>query len=69
MNATFLTWQALEPNELRTIEIDHTELTLIYSNESALELQFTDEEQLNRFVSHLALSFVNRESSDEIRWN
>jgi hypothetical protein len=69
MNTTFLSWQAFEPSELRTIEIDRNELTLIYDNDSALELQFGDEEQLDRFVSHLVLSLVNRESSEEVRWN
>ena len=69
MNTTFLSWQAFQPNELRTIEIDHNELTLIYSNDSELELQFSDEDQLDRFVSHLVLSLVNRESPDDVRWN
>ena len=69
MNTTFLSWQAFQPNELRTIEIDRNELTLIYNNDSALELQFGDEEQLDRFVSHLVLSLVNRESPEDVRWN
>jgi hypothetical protein len=49
MNTTFLSWQSFEPNALRTIEIDNNELTLIYDNDSALDLQFADEEQLDRF--------------------
>jgi hypothetical protein len=69
MNATFLSWNSFEPNELRTIEIDNNELTLIYNNDSALDLQFADEAQLDRFVSHLVLSLVNRESPEEVRWN
>jgi hypothetical protein len=69
MNTTFLSWQAFQPNELRTIEIDRNELTLVYSNDSALELEFGDEEQLDRFVSHLVLSLVNREPPEDIRWN
>ena len=69
MNTTFLSWQAFQPSELRTIEIDNNELTLIYDNDSALDLQFADEEQLDRFVSHLVLSLVNRESPEEVRWN
>lgn len=69
MNTTFLSWQTLQPKELRTIEIDHNELTLIYENDSALELQFSDEDQLDRFVSHLVLSLVTRESEESMRWN
>jgi hypothetical protein len=69
MNTTFLSWQAFQPNELRTIEIDNNELTLIYNNDSALDLEFADEEQLDRFVSHLVLSLVDRESPEEVRWN
>ena len=69
MNTTFLSWQTFQPNELRTIEIDNNELTLIYNNDSALDLEFADEEQLDRFVSHLVLSLVHRESPEEVRWN
>ena len=69
MNTTFLSWQAFQTNELRTIEIDRTELTLIYENDSALELQFADEEQLDRFVSHLVTSMVHRETAEEVMWN
>jgi hypothetical protein len=69
MNTTFLSWQAFQPSELRTIEIDQNELTLIYENDAALELQFGDEDQLDRFVSHLVLSLVNRESPEDVRWN
>jgi len=69
MNTTFLSWQTFQPNELRTIEIDSNELTLIYNNDSALDLEFADEEQLDRFVSHLVLSLVHRESPEEVRWN
>ncbi len=69
MNTTFLSWQSFQPSELRTIEIDKNELTLIYNNDSALDLEFPDEEQLDRFVSHLVLSLVNRESPEEVRWN
>ena len=69
MNTTFLSWQAFQANELRTIEIDHNELTLIYSNDSAVELEFGDEDQLDRFVSHLVLSLVQRDSAEETRWN
>lgn len=69
MNTTFLSWQAFQPAELRLIEIDHNELTLIYNNDSELELEFADSEQLDRFVSHLVLSLVNRESPEDVRWN
>ena len=69
MNATFLSWQSFRPNELRTIEIDRNELTLVYNNDSALELEFGDEEQLDRFVSHLVLSLVSHESPEDVRWN
>lgn len=69
MNTAFLSWQAFQPSELRLIEIDHTELTLVYNNDSELELEFADEAQLDRFVSHLVLSLVNRESPEEVRWN
>ncbi len=51
------------------IEIDHNELTLIYNNDSELELEFADEQQLDRFVSHLVVSLVNRESPEDVRWN
>jgi hypothetical protein len=69
MNTTFFSWQAIQPNELRSIEIDRNELTLIYNNESQLELAFADEEQLDRFVSHLVVSLVQRESPEEVLWN
>jgi len=69
MNTTFLSWQAFEPSELRLIEIDHNELTLVYNNDSELELEFADEAQLDRFVSHLVVSLVNRESPEDVRWN
>ena len=69
MNTTFLSWQAFHPNELRTIEIDRNGLTLIYENESELELEFADEEQLDRFVSHLVTSMVHRENPEEVLWN
>ena len=69
MNTTILSWQAFEPSELRLIEIDRNELTLIYNNDSELELEFADEQQLDRFVSHLVVSLVNRESPEDVRWN
>ena len=69
MNTTFLSWQAFEPSELRLSEIDRNELTLIYNNDSELELEFADEQQLDRFVSHLVVSLVNRESPEDVRWN
>jgi hypothetical protein len=69
MNTTFLSWQGFQPNELRLIEVDRNELTLIYNNDSELELEFADEEQLDRFVSHLVISLVNRESPEEVKWN
>jgi hypothetical protein len=69
MNATFLSWQGFQPNELRLIEVDRNEITLIYNNDAELELEFADEEQLDRFVSHLVVSLVNRESPEEVRWN
>ena len=69
MNTTFLSWQSLEPAELKLIEIDNNELKLVYNNESELELEFTDEQQLDRFVTHLVFSLVNRESGEDVRWN
>ena len=69
MNTTFLSWQSLEPAELKLIEIDNNELKLVYNNESELELEFQDEEQLDRFVTHLVFSMANRESPQEVRWN
>jgi hypothetical protein len=69
MNTTFLSWQSLEPAELKLIEIDNNELRLIYNNESELELEFEDEEQLDRFVTHLVCSLVHRDSPEEVRWN
>ena len=69
MNTTFLSWQAFEPSELRLIEIDQNELKLVYTNDAELELEFADEAQLDRFVSHLVVSLVNRESTEEVRWN
>jgi hypothetical protein len=69
MNTTFLSWQAVEPAALKVIEIDNNELRLVYDNESELELEFKDEDQLDRFVTHLVFSLVNRESPDEVRWN
>ena len=69
MNTTFVTWEALQPNDLRAIEIDHNELKLVYENESELELSFSDEEQLDRFVSHLVTSLAHREAPEEVRWN
>ena len=69
MNTTFLSWQSLEPAELKLIEIDNNELKLVYNNESELELEFTDEQQLDRFVTHLVFSLVNRESPEDVRWN
>ncbi|MGN6386734.1 MAG: hypothetical protein ACTHMT_10900 [Verrucomicrobiota bacterium] len=68
MNTTFVSWQAFEPNQLRAIEIDHTELTLVYENDSALELAFSDEAQLDRFVSHLVTSLAQQET-EEAKWN
>lgn len=69
MNTTFLSSHKFEPGELRVIEINNNELTLVYNNDAELELEFADEEQLDRFVSHLVISLVNRESPEEIRWN
>ncbi|HEV8543423.1 MAG TPA: hypothetical protein VGR78_13590 [Verrucomicrobiae bacterium] len=69
MNTTFLSWQGFQPNQLRTIEIDRNEVTLVYNNESELELEFADEEQLDRFISHLVISLVNRDAPEEVKWN
>ncbi len=69
MNTTFLSWQSLDPAELKTIEIDNNELRLIYANDSEVELEFKNEDQLDRFVTHLVFSMVNRESPEEVRWN
>jgi len=68
MNTTFVSWQAFEPNQLRAIEIDHNELTLVYENDSALALAFSDEEQLDRFVSHLVTS-ISHQEPEEVKWN
>ena len=69
MNTTFLSWQSLEPAELKLIEIDNNGLRLVYDNDSELELEFRDEEQLDRFVTHLVTSLVNHQSPEEVRWN
>lgn len=69
MNTTFLSWQTFQAGELRQIEINQNELTLIYNNDAELDLEFADEEQLDRFVSHLVVSLANRESPEEVRWN
>jgi hypothetical protein len=69
MNTAFVSWQTLQPNELRLIEVDKNELTLIYNNDSEIELEFSDAEQLDRFLSNLVLSLVNRESAEELQWN
>lgn len=69
MNTTFVSWQALHPNELRCIEINQNELTLVYENESELALAFADEDQLDRFVSHLVTSLAQQESPEELKWN
>ncbi len=69
MNTTFLSSQTLEPSTIRLIEIDRNELKLTYENDAEVELEFADEQQLDRFVSHLLVSLVNRETAEEIRWN
>jgi hypothetical protein len=69
MNTTFLSWQSFEAAELKLIEIDDTELRLIYNNDSELELEFKSEDQLDRFVTHLVTSLVNRESPEDVRLN
>jgi hypothetical protein len=69
MNTSFLSWQSLEPAELKMIEVDNTEIRLIYNNDSELDLEFKDEKQLDRFVTHLVFSIVNREAPEEVRWN
>jgi hypothetical protein len=69
MNTTFVSWQSFQPNELRAIEINQNALTLVYENESAVELAFGDEDQLDRFVSHLVTSLANRESEEDVKWN
>ena len=69
MNTTFVSWQAFQANDLRAIEINQNELTLVYQNDAELELAFADEDQLDRFVSHLVTSLVHRESPEEMRWN
>jgi hypothetical protein len=69
MNTTFVSWQAFQANDLRAIEINQNELTLVYQNDAELELAFADEDQLDRFVSHLVTSLVHRESPEEVRWN
>jgi hypothetical protein len=69
MNTSFLSWQAFHPNELKCIEIYNSGLTLVYDNESELKLEFADEEQLDRFVSHLVTSLVHREDAEEVMWN
>jgi hypothetical protein len=69
MNTTFVSWQSFQPNELRAIEINQNALTLVYENESAVELAFGDEDQLDRFVSHLVTSLAHRESEEDVKWN
>ena len=69
MNTTFVSWQAFQANDLRAIEINQNELTLVYQNDAELELAFADEDQLDRFVSHLVTSLVHREAPEEVRWN
>lgn len=69
MNTTFLSSLTLEPSTIRLIEIDRNELKLTYENDAEVELEFADEQQLDRFVSHLLVSLVNRETAEEIRWN
>lgn len=69
MNTTFLALQKLEPAALKLIEIDRNELKLVYENDTELELEFADVDQLDRFVSHLIISLVNRDTPEEVQWN
>lgn len=70
MKTTFLSWEAFEPQQLRTIEVASTEVTLIYNNDSQLALEFADEDQVDRFLNGLVSSLIHSESDDDtVRWN
>lgn len=69
MNTVFISWQAFEPQQLRTIEISDNEVTLIYRNESELALAFSDPDQLDRFLNGLVVSLLHQESPDDVKWN
>jgi hypothetical protein len=69
MNTVFLPWQAFDTNDLRVIEIDHHEVTLIYNNDTELALSFPDQDQLETFVSHLVGSLICQDAPDHVKWN
>lgn len=69
MKTMFLSWEAFEPQQLRVIEVGSKEVTLIYENESRLALEFSDEDQAERFLNGLVGSLMHPEPPDEVRWN
>lgn len=69
MNTVFISWQAFEPQQLRTIEVSDNEVTLIYRNESELALAFDDPDQLDRFINSLVVSLLHQESPEDVKWN
>ena len=69
MNTVFISWQAFEPHQLRTIEVSDNEVTLIYRNESELALAFSDPDQLDRFINGLVVSLIHGDSPEDVRRN
>lgn len=69
MNTVFLSWEAFQPHQLRMIEINDRELTLIYQNDAQVDLAFADMEQLDRFVGRLVGSLIHAETDDRLQWN
>ena len=69
MKTMFLSWEAFQPQQLRTIQVASTEVTLIYKNDSELALEFSDEDQANRFLNELAGSLLRADADDPVPWN
>lgn len=68
MKNVFLSWDVFRPREIRTIKILGNELTLIYSNDAEVELEFRDNDQLDFFVHRLLRTAVEA-VPEHIKWN
>jgi hypothetical protein len=67
-NTVFLSWDLFKPNSIRLIKVCQSELTLVYTNDAQICLEFDDPGQMDTFMEHL-LTNLGQEAPEHLLWN
>jgi hypothetical protein len=68
MKTVFLNWEAFKPGSIRLIKVSSGELTLVYTNDAEIHLEFEDPDQVDVFVDRI-LSNVGNDTPEHLMWN